>query len=88
MENLFGHKIKNGHGFGLMNCKGIIDKYRKTSQIFNVCGIFAESEIGKGSRFYFRLPYGILRVFLFFISLSLTINLNAEDVKEIKANTV
>lgn len=88
LENLFGHKIKNGHGFGLMNCKGIIDKYRKISQIFNVCGIFAESELGKGSRFYFRLPYGILRVFLFLISLSLTINLNAEDVKEIKANTV
>ena len=53
LENLFGHKIKNGHGFGLMNCKGIIDKYRKTSQIFNVCGIFAESEIGKVVDFIF-----------------------------------
>lgn len=44
LENLFGHKIKNGHGFGLMNCKGIIDKYRKTSQIFNVCGILQRAK--------------------------------------------
>lgn len=44
LPTLFEHKVNNGHGFGLMNCKGIIDKYRKTSQIFNVCGIFAESK--------------------------------------------
>lgn len=49
---------------------------------------FCRERNRKGSRFYFRLPYGILRVFLFLISFSLTININAEDVKEIKANTV
>ena len=52
----------DGHGFGLMNCKGIIDKYRKTSRLFNVCTIGVQSEQGRGSRFFFRLPKGIARV--------------------------
>ena len=26
-----------GYGFGLMNCKGIIEKYRKTNDLFKVC---------------------------------------------------
>jgi hypothetical protein len=62
-----------GHGFGLLNCKGIIEKYRKISQIFSVCSIAAESEQGKGSRFFFRLPKGILRtlLLLFFFHFSL-----------------
>ena len=49
------------HGFGLMNCRGIIEKYRKMSQLFSVCQLSAESEQGRGSRFYFRLPKGVLR---------------------------
>jgi len=53
-----------GHGFGLLNCKGIIEKYRKISQIFSVCQIAAESELGKGSRFFFRLPKGVVRTLL------------------------
>ncbi len=61
LSGIFEHKVYNGHGFGLMNCKGIMDKYRKISQIFNVCGLFAKSVKGKGSRFYFRLPHGVLR---------------------------
>ena len=67
LSGIFDHKVHNGHGFGLMNCKGIIEKYKKISQIFSVCGLFAESVKGKGSRFYFRLPYGVIRtvVFLF-----------------------
>ena len=78
-KHLFDHKtivdesLKEGevvssersHGFGLMNCKGIIDKYRKTSNIFSVCSLSVESECGKGSRFIFRLPKGVLRLFLF-----------------------
>lgn len=48
-----------GHGFGLMNCKGIIEKYKKTNEIFRVCLFNIESEPGKGSRFYFRLPKGV-----------------------------
>ena len=46
------------HGFGLLNCKGIIEKYRKMSQLFSVCTLQAESKQGKGSRFFFRLPKG------------------------------
>lgn len=51
--------VPASHGFGLMNCKGIIDKYRKISSIFSVCTLAVESQIGEGSRFYFRLPKGI-----------------------------
>lgn len=70
-EHLFDHKPitddhgeireEKSHGFGLMNCKGIIDKYRKISQIFSVCSIGAESN-ATGSRFWFRLPKGIVRL--------------------------
>jgi len=45
-----------GFGFGLMNCKGIIEKYRKTNPLFRVCQFGVESKMGEGSRFFFRLP--------------------------------
>lgn len=48
-----------GHGFGLLNCRGIIEKYRKTSRKMECCMLSAESKEGKGSRFFFRLPKGI-----------------------------
>ena len=64
LAQVFNHQVKGGHGFGLMNCKGIIEKYRKISQIFQVCHLAVESEEGKGSRFFFRLPKGIKRVIL------------------------
>lgn len=51
-----------GSGFGLMNCKGIIEKYKKTNPIFNVCLFNVESTLGQGSRFYFRLPTGVRKV--------------------------
>lgn len=51
-----------GGGFGLMNCKGIIDKYRKTDALFGVCRMDIKSTLGKGSRFSFRLPKGVLRI--------------------------
>ena len=35
-----------GFGFGLMNCKGIIGKYKKTNAVFHVCEFGVESEIG------------------------------------------
>lgn len=60
------------HGFGLANCKGIIEKYRKTSKVFGVCHIGAESKEGKGSRFFFRLPKGVMRVFALLFAFSLT----------------
>ena len=52
---------QKGHGFGLMNCKGIIDKYKKTNPLFGVCLFSIESRLGEGSRFYFRLPKGVRR---------------------------
>ena len=60
-ENL---KRSKGFGFGLMNCKGIIDKYKKTNPIFAVCTFNIESQLGKGSRFYFRLPKGVMKAML------------------------
>lgn len=59
MEELSKQK---GHGFGLMNCKGIIEKYKKTSPLFSVCKFGIDSEPGRGSRFYFRLPKGAKKV--------------------------
>lgn len=84
LEHIFSHNLfesnreeavksdagKRTHGFGLMNCKGIIDKYKKISSLFSVCTIAAESEPGKGSRFYFRLPKGMMRVIITIMMIS------------------
>ena len=48
--------VGKGFGFGIMNCKGIIGSYKKLSSHFNVCDFGVESQLGKGSRFWFRLP--------------------------------
>lgn len=49
-------RSRKGFGFGLLNCKGIIEKYRKTAPLFSVCQLGIESRVGEGSRFFFRLP--------------------------------
>ncbi len=82
VEHIFDHKAilgdeqiipnvekRHSHGFGLLNCKGIIEKYKKTSNLFRVCSISAQSELGKGSRFSFRLPKGMthLKILLFLV---------------------
>ncbi len=51
-------KRNKGFGFGLMSCKGIIDKYKKTSGVFAVCKFDIKSRLGEGSVFSFRLPIG------------------------------
>ena len=56
------HKVQSSHRFGLLNCKGIIEKYRKVSQIFSVCSMGADSTLGRGSRISFTLPKGIVRL--------------------------
>ena len=53
---------KKGSGFGLLNCKGIIEKYRKTDALFEVCRFGVDSKVGEGSRFWFRLPKGVRRM--------------------------
>lgn len=75
-------KQNKGNGFGLMNCKGIIEKYKKTNSLFNVCLFSVESVPGKGSRFYFRLPQGVrkmLHLFLFFFFSTFFISCNQHD---------
>lgn len=61
LEHVFDRTYTGGHGFGLLNCKGIIEKYKKVSSIFSVCHIEADSTVGKGSVFRFRLPKGVAR---------------------------
>ena len=61
---------ESSHGFGLLNCKGIIEKYRKMSQIFSVCQLSAESKQGEGSRFFFRLPKGVSRVIVLLLMMT------------------
>lgn len=70
------------HGFGLMNCKGIIEKYKKVSQVFSVCSIYAVSEKGKGSSFRFRLPKGVVRTLLFLIGLFASLNISAQTLEQ------
>jgi len=62
-------KEGKGFGFGIMNCRGIIEKYRKTSNFFQVCCFGVESELGKGSRFYFRLPRVLVILSFFFCTM-------------------
>ena len=61
LVHVFDRTYTGGHGFGLLNCKGIIEKYKKVSSLFAGCQIKAESKLGEGSRFSFRLPKGIAR---------------------------
>ena len=68
-----------GSGFGLMNCKGIIEKYRKTNEVFRVCCFQIESKLGEGSRFYFRLPKGVRRVFAMLLCLVFPMSCLAVD---------
>ena len=70
-----------GHGFGLMNCKGIIDKYKKTNEIFRVCLFNIKSELGKGSCFYFRLPKGIRKTLMLLLIISLSVFMGCDEVR-------
>ena len=65
--NRIGAKnASKGFGFGIMNCKGIINSYKKLSSLFNVCDFGVESQEGKGSRFWFRLPKVLSLLFFIF----------------------
>ena len=77
LSHVFDRTYTGGHGFGLLNCKGIIEKYKKVSTIFAGCDIQVESEAGKGSKFSFRLPRGVQRkmfVFLAFVVFMLSVS--------------
>lgn len=62
LAHVFDRTYTGGHGFGLLNCKGIIEKNKKVSSLFRDCDIQCKSQVGKGSVFTFRLPRGIQRV--------------------------
>lgn len=82
LQNVFSHQPSSSnvqHGFGLMNCKGIIEKYKKTSKAFSVCDIFAESKKGCGSVFKFRLPHGKLRTFLTLMAFATSLAMPAKS---------
>ena len=74
-----GEHQGKGSGFGLMNCKGIIEKYRKADDLFKVCSFNVESTPGKGSRFSFRLPKGIKRVLSVLIVLCAGLTARAQE---------
>ena len=79
---------QKGHGFGLMNCKGIIEKYRKTNSLFAVCRFDIQSTPGKGSRFSFRLPKGARRmVGLLWIGLCLLLGMACSSKPESATHT-
>ena len=59
-----------GFGFGLMNCRGIIEKYKKTSSLFSACAFGVHSKVGEGSTFYFRLPR-VMRLMLLLLFMPL-----------------
>ena len=74
-----GQRQGKGSGFGLMNCKGIIEKYRKSDELFSVCSFNVESTPGKGSRFSIRLPRGIKRALSVLLILCAGVTARAQD---------
>ena len=68
LAHIFDRTYTGGHGFGLKNCYGIIEKYKKVSRIFNVCQIKAESKVGHGTRISFRLPKGVVRLLILLLT--------------------
>ena len=79
-------KSQTSHGFGLLNCKGIIEKYRKMSQLFAVCAIGAQSKTGEGSRLWFRLPKGTLRLLILLFTLHASLFSYSKDYLQQAAN--
>ena len=74
-----GQNQGKGSGFGLMNCKGIIEKYRKSDDLFHVCSFNVESTPGMGSRFSFRLPKGIRRALSVLLILCAGVTARAQE---------
>ncbi len=61
-----GHSGQKGSGFGLANCRGIIETYKKQSDLFRNCLFGVRNNAGLGCTFFFRLPRvaGVLCAFL------------------------
>ncbi len=78
-----GAVTERSHGFGLVNCKGIIEKYKKVSSLFNVCDISVQSKVGEGSRFAFRLPRGIARALMLLVAVCGSLTVGAAPVEDV-----
>ncbi|MBR2185270.1 MAG: DUF5113 domain-containing protein [Prevotella sp.] len=79
LAHLFEYKQIDGKGgFGLQNCRGIIDRYKKISSLFSVCMISAKSALGKGTTISFRLPL-IKSIVIALVSL-LSISMQAKEI--------
>ena len=70
-----------GYGFGLMNCKAIIEKLRKTNSLFSACKFGVRSQLGKGSVFFFSLPAKSLRTLMAALLLLVGVSAHAEDAQ-------
>lgn len=80
LEHLFEYKQIDGKGgFGLQNCRGIIDRYRKISSLFSVCMISAKSALGKGTTISFRLP--IVKTIIIALFSLLSFNMQAKEIE-------
>lgn len=91
-EHLFDRKpIKEddqvnskSHGFGLQNCRDIIEKYKKMSSLYSVCTLWVRSTIKQGTTIGFRLPI-VIKMFICFLMFSLKIS---ADVKTTQIDKV
>lgn len=86
-QKISGPQQSKGFGFGIMNCKGIINKYKKSSRIFHVCDFGVSSSKGKGSRFWFKLPR-VFKTILLLLMLSITVSAQQLSPREENADTV
>jgi len=77
-----GERQGKGSGFGLMNCKGIIEKYRKSDDLFKVCSFNVESKPGVGSRFSLRLPKGVKRALMLLILLCSGLSAHSQNLQD------
>ena len=82
LSHVFDRTYTGGHGFGLLNCKGIIEKYKKVSSIFSACDIHVDSQQGKGSKFAFCLPRGIKRVMALLALVAIPLMASASRVSQ------
>ncbi len=58
---------QKGFGFGLANCRGIIEKYKKHSALFAACAFGVRNNSKGGCTFFFRLPRVLGAVLLFLL---------------------
>lgn len=76
-----GAQLQKGFGFGLANCRGIIEKYKKHSALFARCQFGVRNNDGSGCTFFFRLP----RVVGIFLLMLMPLVLEAKKQNEATA---